>query len=140
MAGMLQVLVDADNVPAGRLRDVLAVVQELAADRRIVVAGHPDALSRVVWPADADLLTAEGWQRADLALASAYTPDPGPLLLASGDSDFVTLAVRHPGPVLVVSEAAAGRFRDVATVVDPVHDGIAAVRSWLHAVLELEPD
>ena len=133
---MLQFLVDADNVPAARLRDVLAAVEELVADRRVVVAGHPEALARVNWPADAELLTAEGWQRADLALAAAYIPQAGPLVLASGDSDFVTLAVRHPGPVLVVSEAAAGRFRDVATVLDPLHDGISAVREWLTATLD----
>jgi hypothetical protein len=135
MAGLLQVLVDADNVPATRLRDVLAVVDEVVTERRVVVAGHPDALARVVWPADAELLTAEGWQRADLALASAYVPEPGPLVLASGDSDFLTLVLRHPGPVLVVSEAAAGKFREVATVLDPLHDGVAAVRSWLRAVI-----
>ena len=134
MAGLLQVLIDADNVPATRLRDLIAVLVETGTARRLVVAGHPAALARVSWPDDAELLSAEGWQRADLALASAYVPEPGPLVLASGDSDFVTLVVRHPGPVLVVSEAAAGRFRDVATVVDPLHDGVAAVRLWLRAV------
>jgi hypothetical protein len=45
------------------------------------------------------------------------------------------LAGRHPGPVLVVSEAAAGPYREVATVLDPVHDGAASLRSWLRAVV-----
>jgi hypothetical protein len=135
MAGLLQVLVDADNVPAGRLRDVLAVIEEVIVERYVIVAGHPDALARVTWPDDAQILMAEGWQRADLALAAAYIPEPGPLVLASGDSDFLTLAGRHPGPVLVVSEAAAGPYREVATVLDPVHDGAGALRSWLKAVL-----
>jgi hypothetical protein len=139
MAELLQVLVDADNVPAGRLRDVLTVLDEVAVERYVVVAGHPDALARVIWPDDAQLLTAEGWQRADLALAAAYTPEPGPLVLASGDSDFLTLARRHPGPVLVISEAAAGPYREVATVLDPVHDGAGAVRAWLRAVLADNP-
>src|SRR3954464_14633263 len=133
MAGVLQVLVDADNVPAARLRELLAVIVEDGRERRVVVAGHPDALDRVAWPADAEIVSAEGWQRADLALASAYVPEPGPLVLASGDSDFVQLATRHPGPVLVVSEAAASRYREIATVVDPVHDQ-GALEQWIVAV------
>jgi hypothetical protein len=35
--------------------------------------------------------------------------------------------------VLIVSESAAARFRDVGTVVDPVHDR-AALEQWLAAV------
>ena len=134
---MLQVLIDADNVPAARLRELVSALEGVAAaERRVVVAGHPDALADVQWPADATLVPAEGWQRADVALAAAYRPEPGPLVLASGDGDFVHLVERHPGPALVVSEAAAGPFRDVATVVDPAHDGTAAIRAWLHAVVD----
>ena len=135
---MLQVLIDADNVPAARVRDVLVGVEELGVEveRRIIVAGHPDVLEPLEWPPDAEVLQAEGWQRADLELAAAYIPESGPLVLVSGDRDFLTLALRHPGPVLVVSEAAAGAYREVATVIDPVQDGIAALRAWLRAVAD----
>jgi hypothetical protein len=130
---VLQVLVDADNVPAARLQVLADALAPYADSARIVVAGHRDAVSGVAWPTEPEVLVAEGWQRADLALAEAYSPAPGPLVLASGDSDFVQLAVRHPGPVLVVSEAAAARFRDIGTVVDPVHDQ-ATLEQWLAAV------
>ena len=55
----------------------------------------------------------------------------------SGDGDFVHLATRHPGPVLVVSNRAgsAARLRDVATVVDPAADGPDPIRQWLTGVL-----
>jgi hypothetical protein len=130
---VLQVLVDADNVPVQRLQVLADALSSYADALRIVVAGHADVVSGVTWPAPPETLAAAGWQRADLALAGAYSPTPGPLVLASGDSDFVQLATRHPGPVLVVSEAAASRYRDVATVVDPVHDR-AALEQWLAAV------
>ena len=131
---MLQVLVDADNVPAARLAVLVDALHSLPVEQRLVVAGHPDALSDVDWPAYAELTPAQGWQRADLTLAAAYHPAPEPLILASGDSDFVQLATRHPGPVLIVSEAPAGRFHDVATVVDPLHDPVR-LQEWLAAAV-----
>jgi len=132
---VLQVLVDADNVPAPRLRALVEAL-EGTSDRTFTVAGHADALGLLTWPADATIVEATGWQRADIVLAAAYVPAPGPLVIASGDGDFGLLAVRHPGPVLVVSEAAAGRLRDAATVIDPVHDGTEAIRGWLAAALD----
>jgi hypothetical protein len=135
---VLQVLVDADNVPAARLQVLADLLLMYADDLRVVVAGHGDVVHDVRWPVEPELLVAAGWQRADLELAGAYSPTEGPLVLASGDSDFVQLAARHPGPVLVVSEAAAARFRDVGTVVDPVHDQEALVQ-WLAAVRDFPP-
>jgi hypothetical protein len=130
---VLQVLVDADNVPTARLQVLADALRAYDGPVRIVVTGNADVVRAVTWPVEPEVSIAEGWQRADLALAAAYSPVPGPLVLASGDSDFVQLATRHPGPVLVVSEAAASRFRDIGTVVDPVHDQ-AALAQWLSAV------
>jgi len=134
---VLQALVDADNVPAGRLRALLGALTDYEV--ALTVAGHADALADVTWPDDSTVVEAVGWQRADMVLAAAYVPTPGPLVIASGDGDFALLATRHPGPVLVVSEAAAGRLRDVATIVDPVHDGVEAITRWLIATTS-EPD
>jgi hypothetical protein len=130
---VLQVLVDADNVPSARLQVLAQALSSYDGDVRIVVSGHRDVTGGISWPTEPQILVAEGWQRADLALAAAYSPAPGPLVLASGDSDFVQLATRHPGPVLVVSEAAASRYRDIATVVDPVHDRVL-LEQWIAAV------
>lgn len=80
-----------------------------------------------------------GWQRADVALARAYEPRHGPLLLVSGDGDFALLAARHPGPVLVVSEAPSARLRAAAPVVDPVHDGLDTLRGWLDTITSGPP-
>jgi hypothetical protein len=132
---VLQVLVDADNVPTARLQVLADALGSYVGSMRIVIAGHGDVVSGVRWPVEPDVIVAQGWQRADLELAGAYSPAPGPLVLASGDSDFVQLAARHPGPVLVVSEAAASRYRDLGTVVDPVHDQ-PALELWLSAVAE----
>ena len=123
---------DADNVPVPRLAVLADALSPYADALRIVVAGHADVASAVTWPTPPEVIVAAGWQRADLELAGAYVPAPEPLVLVSGDSDFVQLAARHPGPVLVVSEAAASRFRDIGTVVDPVHDR-AALDQWLAA-------
>jgi hypothetical protein len=98
------------------------------------VAGSPRALAAVGWPARARLIEIEGWQQADAALARAYRPGAEPLVLASGDGDFVHLARGHAGPVLVVSDRPAARLRDVGTVVDPVTQGLAALRQWFDAV------
>jgi hypothetical protein len=127
---VLRVLVDADNVAPQRITPVLTLLDGVA-EVRITASGRQDALARVDWPAGAELLEHEGWQRADLALAEAYSPTDGPLLLITGDGDFGLLATRHPGPVLVVSGAPSGRLRDGTTVVDPAVDGLAPIQAWL---------
>jgi hypothetical protein len=135
------VLVDADNLDLGRLRLVAGVlarsvtesVTGSAAAPRLVVAGHPARVAAVDWPAGATVLEASGWQRADLALVASYVADAEPLVLVTGDGDFALLATRHPGPVLVVGPAGAtsARLRNAVTVVDPVHDGLERLRTWL---------
>ena len=95
----IQVLVDADNVTGPRLNALLRALRDVPA--RIVAAGSRESLRAVSWPGVALLFPREGWQRADVALADAYTPTPGPLVIVSGDGDFSLLAARHPGPVLV---------------------------------------
>jgi len=131
------VLVDADNLDAGRLRLVAAELARAGAAvaARTVVAGHPAKLARLAWPPGADVRDASGWQSADAALAAAYVVDDAPLVLVTGDGDFALLAARHPGPVLVVgvSGATSSRLREHGTVVDPVHDGVERLRSWLLA-------
>jgi hypothetical protein len=129
---VIQVLVDADNVPAARLRALLWVLPAGGID--LVVAGSPRALAAVAWPPRARLTEIEGWQQADAVLARAYRPGHEPLVLASGDGDFVHLARTHAGPVLVVSDRPAARLRDVGTLVDPVTDGLGPLRSWFDAV------
>ena len=129
---MLQVLVDADNVDPFRTRALLAALPEGA---EVVVAGHPRALARLDWPETATVVTAAGWQRADLVLAAAYEPSDDPLVLVSGDGDFGLLVARHSGPVLVVSEAASYRLAGSrVTVVDPAVDGVEPLRQWLDGV------
>jgi hypothetical protein len=58
------------------------------------------------------------------------------LVLASGDGDFALLAAGHGGPVLVVSDRPASRLRRAGTVVDPVTDGLDALRRWFDTVLQ----
>jgi len=133
------VLVDADNVAPPRLQPVLDalgddIVRPDSDEVVIVASGSRFALGRVDWPAGTRLLEHEGWQRADVALAAAYSPSEEPLVLVSGDGDFALLAARHPGPVLVISGAASQRLRDVAAVLDPATDGIAPVLGWLESV------
>lgn len=129
----MQVLIDADNLDVGRLRLLVAALAE-SPGAGIVVAGAAAALDAVDWPPDARLLPARGWQGADLLLAEAYRTDAAPLLLATGDGDFVQLARRHPGPVLLVG-GSASRSRAFTgpriTVTDPAGDGGAQLRSWL---------
>ena len=79
----IQVLVDADNVTGPRLNALLAALRDVPA--RIVAAGSRESLRAVSWPGGALLFPREGWQRADVALADAYTPTPGPLVIVSGD-------------------------------------------------------
>jgi hypothetical protein len=135
----LQVLVDADNVAPPRLQPVLDLLSALLGDDpvptdiRVTASGRRVALDRLSWPAGTRLLEHEGWQRADVALAEAYSPDEQPLILVTGDGDFALLAARHPGDVLVVSGAASGRLRDHAVVVDPATEGTAPIAAWLSA-------
>ena len=133
---MIQVLVDADNVDTSRVAAVLSALDVAvpSGDLRMTVAGRTSAVESTQWPAYAEVVVAAGWQRADLVLAAAYVPDDRPLVLVSGDGDFGLLVTRHPGPVLVVSEAASARLREGVTVVDPAVDGPDALRRWLDAV------
>jgi hypothetical protein len=133
-AWVVQVIVDADNLPASRLRVVATALSQLPMQSvRIVVAGRSSAIDSADWPDWAKILRISGWQEADLALAKEYVADREPLLLVTGD--FGLLAARHPGPVLVVSAAASGRLREAARVLDPVLDGGAGLRDWLAAAL-----
>lgn len=143
LTGELEVLVDADNVTARRVQPVLDVLAALAGpggvSLRILASGRPAALQRLRWPEGTTVVPGVGWQRADVVLAEGYRPRAIPLVLISGDGDFAHLARRHPGPVLVISSAAAGGLRDGAVVVDPARDGIQAVRRWLSGVLPSRP-
>ncbi|MGH3754736.1 MAG: hypothetical protein ACRDRP_18970 [Pseudonocardiaceae bacterium] len=129
----VQVLVDADNFDVQRLRLLVAALAA-APSAEIVVAGAPAALDALDWPAGAQVRPASGWQSADMLLARAYRTDDRPLLLATGDGDFVQLARRHPGPVLLVAERSR-RSRAFTgpriTTTDPAADGGAQLRSWL---------
>ena len=127
---MLRVLIDADNVAPQRVEPVLALLTDVP-DIRITASGRRQALARVTWPEGTELLEHTGWQRADLALAAAYSPAAEPLVLITGDGDFGLLASRHPAPVLVISGAASARLRDGTSVVDPAVDGLAPVEAWL---------
>lgn len=136
----LRVLVDADNVAPARVQPVLDLLDALLGQDQadvsgihITASGRRQALARLRWPAGTQLLEHEGWQRADLALAQAYSPADVPLLLVTGDGDFGLLSARHPGDVLVVSGAASGRLREHATVVDPATEGPAPIAAWLAA-------
>lgn len=131
---MIQALVDADNLTPVRLAALLRVLP--LAETDLVVAGSPQALARVEWPVSARLVPMEGWQAADAVLARAYRAGPDPLVLASGDGDFAHLARGHGGPVLIVSGQPAGPLRGVGTVLDPVLDGLDALRHWFDAVLD----
>lgn len=128
----LRVLIDADNVSAGRITALLSVLAELSAGVSLVAGGRREALRSIPWPPGTGLLEQAGWQAADLALASAYVPDELPLILVTGDGDFALLAARHPGAVLVVSGAPSGRLRHGTTVVDPATEGTAPITAWLH--------
>ncbi|HWH32824.1 MAG TPA: hypothetical protein VNU01_09160 [Egibacteraceae bacterium] len=131
---MIQVLIDADNLTAPRLR---ALLRALPADEcRILVVGSPAALAQAEWPREARVVEAVGWQAADLILAEAYEHGDEPLVLASGDGDFGAVVAGHRGPVLVVSDRPASMLRRAATVLDPVQDGLGALRDWFDAVLD----
>lgn len=131
---MIQVLVDADNLNAARLRAFLRAVP--MSEVEMVVAGAPRSLAALDWPHQASIVEIEGWQQADLALVAAYRRGDHPLVLVSGDGDFGMLAGSHPGPVLIVSDRPASRLRAAGTVVDPVIDGLDEVRGWFDAVLD----
>ena len=130
----MQVLIDADNLTAPRLQALLRTLPRGEAE--IVVAGSPLALAAVSWPSNARIIEIQGWQRADLALVEAYRNGDHPLVLASGDGDFAMLAANHRGDVLIVSDKPSSRLRDVGTVIDPITDGINALRHWFDAVLD----
>lgn len=132
---MLQVLIDADNLPVARLAALVRALPP-ADEAEVVVAGSPRALAGVEWPRLARVIEVEGWQAADAVLARVDRPGGEPLVLASGDGDFGHLATGHSGPVLVISDRPAGRLRDAARVVDPVLDGVDALRLWFDAVLD----
>jgi len=104
-----------------------------SGDVRCVVAGHPGALDPVSWPSWAEVVVATGWQRSDFVLASAYEPGTGALILVSGDGDFLHMAARHAGPVLIVAarNSRAARLGDVAAVTDPAVDGPSVFARWL---------
>ena len=131
---MIQVLVDADNLSTPRLRAFLRAVP--TDEVTMTVAGHPRAVAAIEWPPGAAVHRIEGWQAADLVLVDAYLVGNEPLVLVTGDGDFSLVASRHQGPVLVISDRPASRLRDAATVLDPVVDGLEAVRAWFDAVLD----
>lgn len=131
---MIQVLVDADNLPVARLRALLRTLPSGEVD--VLVAGSPRALAALDWPRGAQIVAVEGWQQADVVLARAYRPGSEPLVLASGDGDFAALAAGHAGPVLVVADRPASALRRAGTVIDPVAQGVDALRHWFDAVLD----
>lgn len=131
---MIQVLIDADNLASARIEAFLRAVP--LDEVQITVAGSPRALAGVPWPSAARIAEAQGWQQADLALIAAHRADEAPLVLVTGDGDFAMLAATHPGPVLVISDRPASRLRTAGTVIDPVIDGLDAVRRWFDAVLD----
>ncbi len=95
----MQVLADADNLAARWMTVTMGIVGGYGC--AVTAAGAAGRLAAVCWPARCRLVAAEGWQRADLALAGAYRSDEEPLLLVTSDGDFPYLASRHPGPVAV---------------------------------------
>jgi hypothetical protein len=137
MIAPVQVLVDADNLDAPRLRLLVAALEaalEASPSVDVVVAGAPAALDALDWPSAAQVLPASGWQGADLLLARTYRADDRPLLLATGDGDFAQLARRHPGPVLLVSGTSSRSRAFIGpriSTTDPASDGGAQLRSWL---------
>jgi hypothetical protein len=130
----MQVLIDADNLSAPRLAAFLRALPAHEAD--VLVAGSPRALAAVTWPTSAEVVAIEGWQRADMLLVEAYRHSDEPLVLVSGDGDFAGLVRGHRGDVLVVSDRPASGLRGVGTVLDPVIDGVEALRIWFDAVLD----
>lgn len=130
---MIQVLVDADNLSAPRLRALLRAIPIDEAD--VIVAGSPRALSAVDWPSSVRVVDIEGWQRADM-LVEAYRGGDDPLVLVSGDGDFAGVVRGHAGPVLVVSDRPASGLRGVGSVIDPVIDGVDKLRTWFDAVVD----
>jgi len=131
---VIQVLVDADNVPVARLRALLRALPSGEVD--VLVAGSPHALATLDWPRGAQVVAVEGWQEADVVLARAYRPGSEPLVLVSGDGDFAAIVAGHAGPVLVVADRPASALRRAGTVIDPVTEGLDALRHWFDAVLE----
>jgi hypothetical protein len=129
---VVQVLADADNLMSRWMSVMMTLVGRYPC--AVTVAGAPARLAAVAWPAGSTLLAAEGWQRADLALAGAYQRNDRPLLLVTGDGDFAHLASRHPGPVAVAGLSVARALRSGATVIDLSRDGVGPLAAWLDSV------
>ena len=132
--GRVQVLIDADNLSTPRIEAFLRVLPEHEAT--VVVAGSPRALSALSWPPRARIVAVEGWQSADMVLVDAYLPGAEPLVLVSGDGDFAGLVRGHRGDVLIVSDRPAASLRGRGAVLDPVLDGVEALRRWFDAVTD----
>jgi hypothetical protein len=137
---MIQVLVDADNVPAALLARLLRALplDEVA----LVVAGSRRAVGVLDWPGGAAVHRVRGPQRADDVLLAAYRPGSEPLVLVSGDKGFARVVRRPAGPVLVVADRPATALRAAAPGRPPARDGGAAVRAWCDAHVDapwLEP-
>jgi hypothetical protein len=130
---LLRVLVDADNVPRRRLQPVLDMLEAEVDDVNLIASGRLRTLRRLRFSATAKLIAKVGWQNADAALARAYQPSEDPLILVTGDGDFALLALRHPGPVLVISGAASLQLHGAGQVVDPALEGLEPIRNWLRA-------
>jgi hypothetical protein len=133
MIATVQVLLDVDNLDTPRLRLLIAAL-EAVPSAQVVAAGAAPALEAIDWPPWVRVLLATGWQGADVLLARSYHANDQPLLLATGDGDFVQLARRHPGPVLLVG-GTSSRSRAFTgpriTATDPAADAGAELRSWL---------
>ncbi len=131
---MIQILIDADNVtPAARVEALLDAAPLDVCE--IVAAGRRRALDTVRWPAGAVLHEASAEEDADALLIRAYRRSNEPLVLASGDGGFASLATGHPGPVLIVSVKPSKRLQAAGTVIDPISEGGGdALRRWFDGV------
>ena len=109
----MQVLLDVDNLDTPRLRLLLAAL-EAVPSAQVVAAGAAPALEAIDWPPWVRVLLAIGWQGADVLLARAYHADDQPLLLATGDGDFVQLARRHRARSCSSAGRRAARVRSPA--------------------------
>ena len=128
---MLRVLVDADNVAPRRLQPVLDALADVTDPVELTASGRPEALARLAGRRPRELIATAGWQRADLALAQAYTPTDDPLVLVSGDGDFGLLASRHPGPCWSSAARPVAGCATATTVVDPATEGMQPILDWL---------
>ena len=128
---MIQVLIDADNLPAGLIARLVRALP--SHEVAVVVAGSSDAVGVVDWPRGVSVHRISGPERADDVLRDAYHPGAAPLVLASGDKGFAGLVRHHRGDVLVVADRPAKALRAAARVLDPGRDGVDALRAWFDA-------